>query len=226
MTAPVHGTGLDAQADRRAAMVSVQIAARGIRDPRLLRAMHDLPRHEFLPEHVRAQAYDDRPLPIGEGQTISQPYMVAAMTEAASIGGDDRVLDVGTGSGYQAAVLAWLGRSVVSIERRPALAAQARATARRLGIVNLVVLDGDGSEGVPVFAPYDAIMVAAGAPAVPASLVSQLADGGRLVIPIGSAELQHVTVVRRDGDRLTEERREGCVFVPLVGRQGWDEREK
>ena len=221
MTATAHRAGLDALAERRAAMVRDQIGARGIRDARLLAAMRELPRHEFLPEDVWAQAYDDRPLAIGEGQTISQPYMVAAMTQAASVGGADRVLDVGTGSGYQAAVLARLGRTVVSIERRPALAARARATARRLGIVNLVVLDGDGTEGVPVFAPYDAILVAAGAPAVPKSLVAQLADGGRLVIPVGSAELQHVTVVRRDGDRLTEERREGCVFVPLVGRQGW-----
>ena len=211
----------DALAARRALMVSEQLVSRGIRDPRVLQAMRDVPRHEFLPDGLLAQAYEDRPLPIGEGQTISQPYMVAAMTEALAVSASDRILDVGTGSGYQAAVLARLGQRVVSIERHPALAARARATAARLGVTNLVVLEGDGSEGVPVFSPYDAILVAAGAPSVPPGLVAQLAAGGRLVIPVGPADMQRVTIVTRDGDRVGEETREGCVFVPLVGRQGW-----
>jgi|TARA_B100001964_G_scaffold245152_1_gene330225 protein-L-isoaspartate(D-aspartate) O-methyltransferase len=211
----------DELAERRATMVADQIARRGIRDPRLLAAMRELPRHEFLPEKDWPHAYEDRPIPIGEGQTISQPYIVAAMTEALDCRPDDHLLDVGTGSGYQAALLSRLVRSVVSIERRPALVARARATLGRLGCVNVTVLEGDGSDGVPVFSPYDAVLVAAGAPRVPTDLTAQLADGGRLVVPVGTAELQHLMVLRRTGERVTEEVREDCVFVPLVGRQGW-----
>ena len=208
-------------ATRRAAMVSEQIAGRGIRDPRLLQAMRDVPRHEFLPESSWAHAYDDRPLSIGEDQTISQPYMVAAMTEPLACGPEDRVLDVGTGSGYQAAVLARLVRNEVSLECRPHLAARARAILVRLGVANVIVLDGDGGDGAPVFSPYDAILVAAGAPAVPPSLVAQLGDRGRIVIPVGTASLQRLTLLRRTGKCMSEETREGCVFVPLVGRYGW-----
>jgi protein-L-isoaspartate(D-aspartate) O-methyltransferase len=171
--------------DARERMVTTQLAGRGVRDPRVLGAMRDVPRHLFVPEAVARDAYEDRPLPIGEGQTISQPYMVAAMTAALAPGPADRVLEVGTGSGYQAAILARLARSVVTIERHPALAARARAAMDALGITNVRVVVGDGSNGYPDEAPYDRILVTAGAPAVPESLKEQLADGGRLVIPVG-----------------------------------------
>ena len=218
-----RGDALDAEelTHRRVAMVAEQISGRGIRDRYLLQAMREVPRHEFLPKSARCHAYEDRPLSIGEGQTISQPYIVAAMIEPLGCGSDDHVLDVGTGSGYQAAILARLVRSVVSIEYRPSLAARARKTLTRLGIPNVTVLDGDGSDGVPVFSPYDAIVIAAGAPAVPPDLLSQLSKRGKMVVPVGATDLQHLTFLRRSGQSLNEEVRESCVFVPLVGRQGW-----
>jgi len=218
-----RGEALDAEelTHRRVAMVAEQISGRGIRDRYLLQAMREVPRHEFLPKSARCHAYEDRPLSIGEGQTISQPYIVAAMIEPLGCGSDDHVLDVGTGSGYQAAILARLVRSVVSIEYRPSLAARARKTLTRLGIPNVTVLDGDGSDGVPVFSPYDAIVIAAGAPAVPPDLLSQLSKRGKMVVPVGATDLQHLTFLRRSGQSLNEEVRESCVFVPLVGRQGW-----
>ena len=218
-----RGEALDAEelTHRRVAMVTEQIAGRGIRDRYLLQAMREVPRHEFLPKSARCHAYEDRPLSIGEGQTISQPYIVAAMIEPLGCGSDDHVLDIGTGSGYQAAILARLVRSVVSIEFRPSLAARARKTLTRLGIPNVTVLDGDGSDGVPVFSPYDAIVVAAGAPAVPPDLLSQLSKRGKMVVPVGTTDLQHLTFLRRSGQGLNEEVRESCVFVPLVGRLGW-----
>ncbi len=185
--------------------------------------MRDVPRHLFVPEAVARDAYEDRPLPIGEGQTISQPYMVAAMTAALAPGPADRVLEVGTGSGYQAAILARLARSVVTIERHPALAARARAAMDALGITNVRVVVGDGSNGYPDEAPYDRILVTAGAPAVPESLKDQLADGGRLVIPVGSEGLQHLIVVERQGAAFATVEGEGCVFVPLIGQHGWPE---
>ena len=218
-----RGEALDAEelTHRRVAMVTEQIAGRGIRDRYLLQAMREVPRHEFLPKSARCHAYEDRPLSIGEGQTISQPYIVAAMIEPLGCGSDDHVLDIGTGSGYQAAILARLVRSVVSIEFRPSLAARARKTLTRLGIPNVTVLDGDGSDGAPVFSPYDAIVVAAGAPAVPPDLLSQLSKRGKMVVPVGTTDLQHLTFLRRSGQGLNEEVRESCVFVPLVGRLGW-----
>ena len=218
-----RGEALDAEelTHRRVAMVAEQISGRGIRDRYLLQAMREVPRHEFLPKSARCHAYEDRPLSIGEGQTISQPYIVAAMIEPLGCGSDDHVLDIGTGSGYQAAILARLVRSVVSIEYRPSLAARARKTLTRLGIPNVTVLDGDGSDGVPVFSPYDAIVIAAGAPAVPPDLLSQLSKRGKMVVPVGATDLQHLTFLRRSGQSLNEEVRESCVFVPLVGRQGW-----
>lgn len=216
-----EGFADEALTNRRLAMVSEQIAGRGIRDSRLLQAMREVPRHEFLPKSARDNAYEDRPLSIGEGQTISQPYIVAAMIEPLDCGSNDHVLDVGTGSGYQAAILAQLVRSVVSIEYRPSLAARARKTLARLGIPNVTVLDGDGSDGSPVFSPYDAIVVAAGAPEAPSDLISQLSKRGKMVVPVGTTNLQHLTFFRRSVQGLSEEVREDCVFVPLVGRQGW-----
>jgi len=205
----------------RERMVATQIAGRGVTDARVLAAMRDVPRHLFVPETMVGDAYDDRPLPIGEGQTISQPYMVAAMTAVLAPTPTDRVLEVGTGSGYQAAILARLARSVVTIERHPSLAARADATLAALGITNVRVVVGDGSSGYADEAPYERILVTAGAPAVPGPLKAQLADGGRLVMPVGPEALQRVIRIDRQGDLYTEQEGEGCVFVPLIGRYGW-----
>jgi protein-L-isoaspartate(D-aspartate) O-methyltransferase len=205
------------------AWIDEQLVARGIRDARVLDAMRRVPRHEFVQQDVQPLAYADRALPIGDGQTISQPYMVAAMTEALRLVGHERVLEVGTGSGYQAAILAELAREVVSIERRPELAEAARERLALLGYSNVRVIVGDGSVGYPDGAPYEAILVAAASPRVPESLKHQLADGGRLVIPVGSPEEQRLTVVNREGASYLESVHEGCVFVPLVGAEGWPE---
>lgn len=215
--------GLTSDEARRAArhrMVDEQIRARGIRHDAVLAAMREVPRHAFVPAAHQAVAYEDRPLAIGHGQTISQPYMVAAMTAALDLHQTDRVLDVGTGSGYQAAVLARLAREVVSIEWIPELAEGARATLDRLGIDNVKVLTGDGSLGCPG-ERFEGILVAAGAPAVPPALREQLGDGGRLVIPVGTRTHQDLIVVHRVGDRFHEDRGDGCVFVPLQGEFGW-----
>ena len=206
---------------RRLDMVTTQLAARGVRDARVLEAMREVPRHLFVPESARHEAYDDRPLPIGEAQTISQPYMVAVMTQALAPLEADRVLEIGTGSGYQTAILARLAGSVVSIERHAALAARARTVLDSLGITNVDIHVGDGTEGWPDDAPFDRILVTAGAPNVPESLRQQLADGGRLVIPVGASGFQHVTIVDRHGDQYTERQGDACVFVPLIGRLGW-----
>ena len=205
------------------AWIDNQLVARGISDARVLDAMRRVPRHVFVEADAQALAYADRALPIGDGQTISQPYMVAAMTEALRLQGHEHVLDVGTGSGYQAAILAELARDVVTIERRPELADAARARLDSLGYRNIRVIVGDGSIGYVDHAPYDGILVAAASPRVPESLKHQLADGGRLVIPVGPADEQRLTIVTRDGDRFAESVHEGCVFVPLVGAEGWPE---
>jgi protein-L-isoaspartate(D-aspartate) O-methyltransferase len=205
------------------AWIDDQLVARGIRDTRVLDAMRRVPRHKFVEHETQGLAYADRALPIGDGQTISQPYMVAAMTEALRLHGRERVLDVGTGSGYQAAILAELAREVVTIERRPELADAARKRLDSLGYRNVRVLVGDGSVGYVDDAPYDGILVAAASPRVPESLKHQLADGGRLVIPVGPPDQQRLTIVCRDGDRFVESVHEGCVFVPLVGAEGWPE---
>jgi len=202
--------------------IEEQLVARGVRDLRVLDAMRRVPRAAFVPPDARPHAYDDRALPIGSGQTISQPYMVAAMTEALRLTGTERVLDVGTGSGYQAAVLAELAREVITIERRPELAEAALATLGALGYGSVQVLVGDGTLGSPAHAPFDGILVAAGAPRVPEALRRQLSgNNGRLVIPIGPPEQQYLVIVTRDGDRFTESRGVGCVFVPLLGAEGW-----
>jgi protein-L-isoaspartate(D-aspartate) O-methyltransferase len=208
---------------RRLDMVSTQIAARGVRDARVLEAMREVPRHRFVPGSGGHEAYEDRPLPIGEGQTISQPYMVAVMTAALAPREADRVLEIGTGSGYQTAILSRLSARVVSIERHAVLAARAKAVLDSLGITNVEIHVGDGTEGRPEDAPFDRILVTAGAPAVPDSLKQQLADGGRLVIPVGPSGCQHVTIVDRRGGQFVERQGDACVFVPLIGRLGWQE---
>jgi protein-L-isoaspartate(D-aspartate) O-methyltransferase len=202
-------------------MADHQIRSRGIRDPRVLEAMSTVPRHEFVPPEERALAYSDQPLPIGEGQTISQPFMVAAMAEAMELAGNERVLEVGTGCGYQAAVLALLARDVYTVEFQAALAEAARERLARLGYGNVYVKIGDGTLGWPEAAPYDAILVTAGAPSMPPPLLEQLAEGGRLVIPIGTPEFQELRRVRKKEGRTTQEVLYDCRFVPLLGRYGW-----
>ena len=205
----------------RERMVATQIAARGVSDARVLSAMRDVPRDAFVPAPLKDDAYEDRPLPIGEGQTISQPYIVAAMTVLLAPGPEDHVLEIGTGSGYQAAILATLARSVISIERHAALAARAMETLASIGITNVEVIVGDGSDGYPLRAPYPRILVAAGAPDVPPALEDQLDAGGRLVIPVGPPAFQRLMMVERQATSLVRTAGEGCVFVPLVGRYGW-----
>jgi protein-L-isoaspartate(D-aspartate) O-methyltransferase len=206
-------------------MVERQLRRRGIQDERVLAAMSEVPREAFVPAFERPSAYDDSALPIPEGQTISQPYMVARMTELLQVDEGDRVLEIGTGSGYQAAVLARLGARVTSIERIPALADEARSTLARLGIEGVDVRVGDGSDGDPAGAPWDGIVVTAGAPQIPDRLRDQLAVGGRLVIPVGPRRLQELVVVERRTETDWVEWSDGpVVFVPLVGHGGWDER--
>lgn len=208
-------------ASKRDKMVKRQLVRRGIADERVLEAFRRVPREAFVRPELAKYAYDDNPLPIGEGQTISQPYVVALMTEAAKVRPGARVLDVGTGSGFAAAILAELAGEVVAIERYGTLADRARGTLLELGYRNVEVIEGDGSRGVPAHAPYDAILVAAGAPAAPASLKQQLAEGGRLVIPISANGYQDLMVITRRGDRFEEESLGGVRFVPLVGEEGW-----
>ena len=208
-------------ADARARMVEQQLARRGIVDPRVLDAMRDVPREDFVPPEYIDRAYDDGPLTIGHEQTISQPYMVALMTQALRLGPEAHVLEVGTGSGYQAAVLAALVRDVVSVERIPELAAAARARLGRLNIANVTVIDGDGSGGWPEGAPYDAILVTAAAPTVPSVLTHQLAPGGRMVIPVGKRRKQMCLLVTREPNGIETRELTACVFVPLRGAHGW-----
>ena len=219
-----HGTAADDHAAAaRATMVTRQLRGRGIADERVLRAMGQIPREEFVRASERGLAYADEALPIEAGQTISQPYMVARMTELLAPRAGDRVLEIGTGSGYQAAILALLGAAVVSIERQPELAALARVRLARLGLGGAVeVRVGDGSVGDPSGAPWDGIIVTAAAPAIPASLREQLSpDGGRLVIPVGDRGRQDLLLVTRRGNEWTETNDGPCVFVPLVGAEGF-----
>jgi protein-L-isoaspartate(D-aspartate) O-methyltransferase len=204
-------------------MIEKQLRRRGINDAAVLAAMMAVPRHEFVAEELRAHAYDDLPLPIGGGQTISQPYIVAAMTAALHLRPGDRVLEIGTGCGYQAAVLARLAKEVFTIERRPELASAASAKLARLDYANAHVHCGDGTLGLPELAPFDAILVAAAAPAVPKPLLAQLAEGGRMILPVGEAEHQELQLIERHGDAFPTKRLEGCRFVPLVGYHGWQE---
>jgi protein-L-isoaspartate(D-aspartate) O-methyltransferase len=207
--------------EARKDMVARQIRDRGIHSARVLEAMQRVPRHLFVPpEHIGA-AYADEPLPIGEGQTISQPFMVAAMSEALGLEGHERVLEVGAGSGYQSAILSLLARDVTGIESQPALAASARERLSRLGFPNVRIIGGDGSAGWAQGAPYDAILVAAAAPGIPPPLVDQLAEGGHLVIPVGPPEQQDLIRVMKIGGRTTKESLYSCRFVPLLGEFGW-----
>lgn len=203
-------------------MVEQQLRNRGIKDPRVLSAMERVPRHCFLPHPDDPGAYNDYPLPIGDGQTISQPYMVALMTEALRLTGDERVLEIGTGSGYQAAVLAELSDEVYSIERFPNLGERASEVLAELGYHGVTVLVGDGSLGYPEKAPYDRVIVTAACPKIAEPWVEQLADGGILVAPLGDRWGQTLTRVTKRGDKLEHQNLGGCVFVPLVGEHGWD----
>jgi len=208
---------------QREEMIEKQLRRRGIHDAAVLAAMMAVPRHEFVSEDVGAHAYDDLPLPIGSGQTISQPYIVAAMTAVLHLQPGDRVLEIGTGCGYHAAVLSRLAKEVFTIERRPELASSASATLARLGYSNAHVHCGDGTLGLPELAPFDAILVAAAAPAVPKPLLAQLAEGGRIILPVGDAEHQELQLIEKRGDTFPTKMLEGCRFVPLLGYHGWQE---
>lgn len=204
-------------------MVREQLMDRDIRDQRVLEAMGAVPRELFTPPEYRSMAYADGPLPIGEGQTISQPYIVAFMTELLKLTGDENILEVGTGSGYQAAVLAYLARKVHSVERHEPLAEQAAQVLRRLGLLNVSIHIGDGSLGWPPDSPYQGIVVTAAAPHAPQPLLDQLADGGRLVVPVGSASGQYLEVWQREGSDYSHEALAPVAFVPLRGQYGWPE---
>ncbi len=211
-------------ADReRVRMVEEQIIGRGIKNERVLAAMRKVPRHEFLPEAIQSMAYTDNALPIGEGQTISQPYMVALMTEILALSGSERVLEIGTGSGYQAAVLAELCGKVYTVERVKVLAEKARTVLDRLGYRSVALKVYDGTYGWKDMAPFDAIMVTAGSPDIPAPLVDQLRIGGRMVIPVGDRTGQRLLKVIRTSEGPVTEATIPCVFVPLIGAHGWKE---
>jgi protein-L-isoaspartate(D-aspartate) O-methyltransferase len=205
---------------QRERMVQTQLAERGIRDVRVLDAMRKVPRHEFVPETLRQEAYEDHPLPIGEGHTISQPYIVAAMLEHLALQAGDqaaeRVLEVGTGSGYVTALLSLLCAEVYSVERHAQLAASAERTLHRLGYRNVKIRVGDGSQGWPEYAPFDAILVSAATPEMPPALFAQLGEGGRIVVPVGPPSNQELQLIRKIGGEPEVRVLEGCRFVPLV----------
>lgn len=207
----------------RRSMIETQLRRRGVSDPAVLAAMAAVPRHEFVPADFRHRAYEDAPLPIGDGQTISQPYIVAAMTVALRLNGKGRVLEIGAGCGYQAAVLASMAENVFTIEYRADLATSAAERLASLGYTNVHVHCGDGTLGLPEFAPFDAILVAAAAPAVPEPLLAQLAEEGRMVVPVGSVESQELQLIERSSGVLRRTLLESCRFVPLVGAHGWKE---
>jgi len=202
-------------------MVERQLRRRGIEDERVLAAMAAVPREAFLPEALRHRAYADSALPIGEEQTISQPWIVAAICQALELKGSELVLEVGTGSGYSAAVLARLAAHVVSIERHEPLSREASEVLRSLGVGNVEIVVGDGSLGVPERAPFDAIAVHATAPEAPPALIDQLADGGRLVVPVSGGDADRLTLLRRSGDRIETKDLGPCRFVPLIGEEGF-----
>ncbi len=215
------GLPIDATVAERRAMIDTQIRKRGVSSVRVLEAMAAVPRHEFVPLKFRNEAYADKPLPIGEGQTISQPYMVAAMTEALELTGSERVLEIGTGSGYQAAVLSLLASQVITVENHTSLALAAQERVTNLGYANVHVHNGDGSAGFLDAAPYDAILVTAGAPEIPRIFASQLRESGRLVIPVGDRDNQELMQARLENGELKSRALFNCKFVLLLGRYGW-----
>jgi protein-L-isoaspartate(D-aspartate) O-methyltransferase len=208
-------------ARRRERMLEFQLRQRRIRDERVLAAMARVPRHEFISEPYRDQAYDDNPLPIGQGQTISQPYIVALMLELLNLSPEYTVLEIGTGSGYQTALLAELSRHVYSIERQVQLAAQAEVVLQRLDYCNITILVGDGTAGLPALAPFDAIIVSAAAPEFPKTLFNQLREGGRLVVPVGPIDCQQLQLITKQLGSPVMTREVACRFVPLIGEQGY-----
>jgi protein-L-isoaspartate(D-aspartate) O-methyltransferase len=218
-----HTTSFQQPAEQRARMVEVQLRQRGIRDERVLAAMGKVPRENFIAPEFAHEAYADGPLPIGAGQTVSQPYMVAVMVEALELQSTDRVLEVGTGTGYEAAVLGELASEVWTIERHAELAANAQRILAEMGYRNVHVVCGDGSLGQPEHAPFDGIVVAAGAPQAPPSLIAQLAEGGRMVVPVGNRVEQQLQVVRRIDEGIVTSSHVLCCFVPLVGAEGWQQ---
>ena len=215
-------TQVDAFALQRRQMVNWQLRSRGIRDDRVLDAMTRVPRHEFVAPEFRAQAYDDHPLPIGEEQTVSQPYIVAAMLESLALEPSATVLEIGTGSGYQTALLAELAHVVFSVERLARLAESAADRLARMGYGNVTVVVGDGSLGLPEHAPYDAIVVSAAAPKIPQPLFDQLREGGRMIVPVGPAYAQDLQLVRKLKGLADSTGLDACRFVPLIGEQGYE----
>jgi protein-L-isoaspartate(D-aspartate) O-methyltransferase len=209
------------RADERSRMVEHQIRARGITNPRLLSAMAEIPRHIFIPPPYNASAYTDAPLPIGNGQTISQPYIVALMTELLNPKPGDHILEIGAGSGYQAAVLSLLVRQVTTIERIPAVAALAKKNLADIGRKNISIIIGDGTRGYPQNAPYEGIIITAATPEIPQPLVDQLGDGGILVAPVGERVSQELMTLKKSGDGMTRSSHGGVRFVPLIGEYGW-----
>lgn len=205
----------------RQQMVELQLRGRGIRDERVLNAMLQVPRHQFVPPEFQAQAYADHPIPIAENQTISQPFIIAVSLQALALTGSERVLEVGTGSGYQTALLSLLAREVFSVERHAVLAHAAETMINSLGFTSVKIVVGDGSRGLPQFTPFDAIVVAAAAPRIPRSLLDHLAEGGKMVIPIGPPQSQELQLVRKQNAEVTFEVIEGCRFVPLIGAEGY-----
>lgn len=209
----------------RKRMVKTQIIRRGLKDERLLAAFESVPRHRFVPEEYHYAAYNDSPLPIGSSQTISQPYIVALMTELLKLEGHERVLEIGTGSGYQAAILGMMAKEVHTVEYLPELASSANKLLEELRLDNIHVHVGDGSRGWPKAAPYKGILVAAAAPQVPQVLLDQLENGGRLVLPVGGRGMQNLEIWKREGDEFTNKIETAVAFVPLRGEQGWDHKE-
>ncbi len=207
----------------RRKMVNEQIITRGITDKKVIDALLKIPRHEFIGPNLWDQVYNDYPLPTGCGQTISQPYMVALMTQLLELTGQEKVLEIGTGSGYQTAVLAELSHDVYSVERFEKLANAAKQVLDTLNYKNISIKVGDGTTGWVEFSPYDCIIVTASSPEIPQPLIEQLTDNGRMVIPVGGAFSQELTLVRKKGDKIITNSICGCVFVPLVGDYGWKE---
>lgn len=216
-----HGVKDDPFCNLRHNMVSSQIRSRGISNQRLLKVMQSIPRHLFVPRHLQESAYDDHALPLDNGQTISQPYMVALMTEALCLQADDKVLEIGTGSGYQTAILASLTRSVFTIERLRSLSHMAEKNLRALGYDNIHFVIGDGTLGLPDKAPYNCIIATGSLPQLPENLLAQLDQNGILVAPVGGRSLQKLLCVKRIGTKVETHNLGGCQFVPLIGQNGW-----